>query len=168
LEVARHHADGEPLTRIEQCQRLTRRLLEDLREIVGAVRNKDSVDLPRILRPLMADIPRPHVHLALPENLKIHDPERAHTLVRCVQEIVTNAVKHARAENLWIEIVTRDGAVEVRARDDGRGAGQVQEGQGLTGMRERLQECGGRLEVHTEPRRGFHVAAIIPLPGARP
>jgi len=168
LEVARHQTDGEPHVRIEQCQRLTRRLLEDLREIVGAVKNKDSVDLVRILHPLTADIPRPQVHLVLPDALKINDPERARTLVRCVQEIVTNAVKHARAENLWIEMAIRDGILELRARDDGRGAGQVHEGQGLTGMRERLQECGGRLEVHAEPRRGFHLTAVMPLPGAQP
>src|SRR6516162_9263108 len=67
----------------------------------------------------------------------------------------------------WIEIATRGRILEVRARDDGRGADQVHEGQGLTGMRERLQECGGRLEVHTEPRRGFHLTAVMPLPGAQ-
>ncbi len=168
LEVARHQADGQPRSQIEKCQDLAKKLLDDLREVVGKLRNEDSVDLPRILRPLTADIPRPHIHLNVPDNLKIQDPERAHALIRCIQEIITNAVKHAHAENLWIEIVNRDHTLEVQARDDGRGAERIQEGQGLGGMRERLEELGGRLDVQTWPKRGFRLTAVMPLPGARP
>jgi signal transduction histidine kinase len=167
LEIARHHADGDPRSRIEKCQDLAKRLLDDLREVVGALRNEDSVDLPRILRPLTADIPRPQIHLNVPDNLKIQDPERAHALIRCIQEIITNAVKHARAENLWIEIVTGDHTLEVQARDDGQGADRIQEGQGLAGMRQRLEELGGRLDVQTWPKRGFRLTAVMPLPGVR-
>lgn len=167
LEVARHQAAGEPRNRIEKCQELAKTLLDDLREVVGALRNEDSVDLPRILRPLTANIPRPQIHLNVPDDLKIQDPERAHALIRCIQEIITNAVKHAHAENLWIEILTRDHTLEVQARDDGRGAERIQEGQGLGGMRERLEELGGSLEVETRPKRGFRLTAVMPLPGAR-
>ena len=98
--------------------------------------------------------------------MKIYDPERAHALVRCVQEIVTNSVKHAGADNLWIEFVKTDGKLQVRARDDGRGVVSIKEGQGLRGMRERLERLGGRLEIEATPRHGFSLNAFIALPGA--
>ena len=83
-----------------------------------------------------------------------------------MQEIVTNAIKHAGADNLWIEFVKMDGKLQVRARDDGRGAVSVKEGQGLRGMRERLERLGGRLEIEAMPQRGFSLNAFIALPGA--
>ena len=167
LEVARHQANGELRSQLEKCQNLAKKLLDDLREVVGALRNEGSVGLLRILRPLTAEIPRPHIHLNLPDDLRIQDPERAQALIRCIQEIITNAVKHARAENLWIEIVTRDHTLEVQARDDGRGAERIQEGRGLGGMRERLEELGGSLNVQTLPKCGFRLTAMMPLSGAR-
>jgi len=93
----------------------------------------------------------------------VHDAELAHLLLRCCQEIVTNAAKHAGAENLWLDVLQEDGVVEVRARDDGRGAGEIAAGHGLAGMRERLESAGGRLEVATRPGMGFAVAALVPV-----
>ena len=124
------------------------------------------MDLARALAPLAEGLPRPRVHLDLPKNLELTDPEQAQALVRCVQEIVTNTGKHADAENLWIEFRTTAGGLEVRARDDGRGARDVQPGHGLSGMRQRLEGLGGRLQVVTEPDRGFQVEAWIPLRGS--
>ncbi len=70
----------------------------------------------------------------LPE-LRVGDSARAHALLRCIQEIITNTLRHSGAENLWLEVYEVDGGVEVRARDDGRGAKSVQPGNGMTGMR---------------------------------
>jgi signal transduction histidine kinase len=95
--------------------------------------------------------------------MTVEDPELAHLVLRCCQEIVTNAVKHARAENLWIEVVREGDVLGVRARDDGQGAGEIACGRGLAGMRDRLETAGGRLEVETSPGTGFSVAALVPL-----
>lgn len=80
-------------------------------------------------------------------------------------EIVTNAIRHAHAANLWIELTRVNGALTLVARDDGRGTQQIRPGHGLTGMRERLEIVGGRLEIHSEPAQGFRVQASIPLNG---
>ncbi len=87
----------------------------------------------------------------------------AQTLVRCVQEIVTNAIKHSRADNLWIELTKTDGGLRVSARDDGVGADRVVLGNGLLGMTERLESIGGRLRITSEPTRGFSLDAWMPL-----
>src|SRR3954452_16176972 len=107
--------------------------------------------------------PRALVHLRLPDHLAGEDAGVPHLLLRCCQEIVTNAAKHAGAENLWLDVTQEDGAIEVRARDDGHGAEAVAAGRGLAGMRERLESAGGKLEVSTRPGMGFAVAALVPV-----
>lgn len=169
LEAARHQVDGGgALAQIERGQQMTRLLLADVREAVRSLRGEARVDLSRVLRPLVADIDRPRIHLEVPADLAIDDPERAQALVRCVQEIVTNAVRHSRAENLWIDISEARGRIQVVGRDDGQGARAIEPGQGLTGMRERLAGLGGAVEVDSPVDGGFRVQAVLPLPGAPP
>jgi signal transduction histidine kinase len=54
----------------------------------------------------------------------------------------------------------------IHARDDGRGASQVKPGNGLAGMRERLAQYGGRLDIVTAKDQGFALDAWLPLEGA--
>jgi signal transduction histidine kinase len=108
-------------------------------------------------------VQEPRVHLALPDSLDLRDAERATTLVRCVQEIVTNTIKHAAAENLWITVERRNGSIELVARDDGRGAPSVVPGNGLEGMRERMTALGGDLVLETNHGEGFRVRASLPV-----
>ncbi len=162
LEAARHQSDGPARAQIETCQDLARGLLGDVREVVRALRGEAALDLGKLLAPLVAGVPQPRVHLSVPEGFGIEQPEGAHALVRCVQETVTNAMRHARAANLWIEVRRYDGRVEVEARDDGRGTREIRPGQGLTGMRERLEALGGGLEVGSRPGEGFRLRAWLP------
>jgi len=89
-------------------------------------------------------------------------------LLRCAQEIITNAVRHAQARNLWLTF-ERTGANElaIHAHDDGRGAGNLRHGNGLTGMRERLAQIGGRLDITTARDQGFALHAWVPTEAVR-
>jgi len=71
-------------------------------------------------------------------------------------------VRHSGAQNLWIESVKTEEGVEVRARDDGRGVKQLRAGNGLTGMRERVEQVGGLLEIESIPGTGFRLKLRIP------
>src|SRR6185295_3006205 len=117
-------------------------------------------DLREALRTLVEDLPGLTVHLALPDRLVIDDAARAHCVLRCVQEIVTNTLRHARADNLWITIEQDDSGITVDTRDDGRGAAAVEPGNGLSGMRARLEELGGFLRIAPAP--SFAVTAQLP------
>ena len=162
LEVASHLAEGKLQEHIQTAQSVTKLVLQDVREVVSSLRGKDSFDLGRAVRTLTKDIPKPCIHLDTPEDLEIYDPVRAETILRCVQEIITNAVRHSGALNLWIELVKTADGVEVHARDDGRGIKQLRAGNGLTGMRERVQQVGGDLEIESAPSAGFRLTARIP------
>ncbi len=165
LEAASHLARENTLTQIQRAQSVTKLLLSDLRTVVSALRGEDPIGLSQALRTLVAGVAAPQIHLVISEDLAIDDPTRAHTVLRCVQEIITNAIRHAAAGNLWIELTRTDNGIAIRARDDGRGAKEVRPGHGLTGMRERLEQVGGKLEIETQAAKGFRLNAWIPLSG---
>jgi len=168
LEVASHLAQGRANEHVAEAREQAKKLMADLRAAVSALREGAALDLRPALAALAGSVSRPRVHLAIPEDIGVHDAARAHALFRCVQEIVTNAVRHARAENLWIGLERDRGVLVLKARDDGAGASALAAGHGLIGMRERLEELGGRLEVETGDARGFAVRVFLPVPGAAP
>jgi signal transduction histidine kinase len=161
LEVATHVGDEKAPSHVAKAQEVSERLLANVRDVVTAMRATPPPDLGAALRVLAEGIPGLQVHLDLPEPFALEDPARAHCVLRCVQEIVTNALRHARAQNLWIKIARgEDGAISVDARDDGCGATVVRTGGGLSGMRARLEEMGGFLNVASAP--SFAVSARLP------
>jgi signal transduction histidine kinase len=162
LEVAGHVSEGKARDHVHTSHAIAKLLLADVREVVSSMRGDAELDLAAALAALVRDIPSPTIHLDVPADLGIDDVARAHAIVRCVQEIVTNAVRHAQARNLWIEVAHDDEGLVVRAHDDGRGSPRLRVGSGLTGMRERLESLGGRLEVDAGPRRGFSLVARLP------
>jgi signal transduction histidine kinase len=160
LEVATHVGEGKAAPHIEKAQEVSLRLITNVREVVSAMRDSPGPDLASALR-IAAEVPGIAVHLDMPQALTVEDSARAHCVLRCVQEIVTNTLRHARAKNLWITIARHaDGSLSVDARDDGCGAAVVRQGGGLSGMRERLEEMGGFLRVASEP--SFVVEVRLP------
>ncbi|MFC1690291.1 sensor histidine kinase [Pseudomonadota bacterium] len=165
LEVATHLVDGKGLEHVQQAHSLAKLLLADVREVVNDMRIDDKVDLAAALRTLVSGVPEPVIHLNLPTELAMTDPRRAQVLLRCAQEMVTNSVRHARAQNLWLSLVQNVNGVALTARDDGQGVSEVEAGNGLNGMSERLRLLGGELKIETSPGDGFSLQAWIPLEG---
>jgi signal transduction histidine kinase len=153
---------AEAKEHVEKARSLTKLLLSDVREVVSSMREGNTLDLAGALDALVKDIPKPKIHLSLPEDLGIDEVARAQVILRCVQEIITNTVKHAGAKNLWIELERTSGGIKVHARDDGKGSKEVQAGHGLSGMRERLEGLGGKLQVSSSPGQGFALDAWVP------
>lgn len=163
LEVAGHLSEGRVKDHVQQAHTLARLLLTDVREAVSQLREGGAIDLSVALRPLAENVPSLHIHMDLESPLTLEDPERAHVLLRCTQEIITNAVRHAGAENLWVVAQRQDGAITISARDDGRGSDGFVAGNGLRGMRERLAQYGGVLSIDTRPDAGFHLQLSLPV-----
>ena len=166
LEIASHLSEGDARARVERAQSVTKLLLGDVRAVVGELRHREGFDLPAALRKLAEGIPCPRIHVNVSPTLEFDDPVAGEVLLRCAQELVTNTVRHAQAENLWLEVSHGAGGVEIHARDDGRGAHEIGSGNGLAGMRERIEERGGTFSIETSPGRGFAVTAILPLSSA--
>jgi signal transduction histidine kinase len=84
---------------------------------------------------------------------------------RIAQETLTNVIRHANATEVTVTLDRGPDALTMTVRDDGQGAAEVVEGNGVRGMRERAAELGGQLHV-TSPGRGAGtvVTAVLPWP----
>jgi signal transduction histidine kinase len=86
------------------------------------------------------------------------------TAYRLVQEGLTNALKHARAQQAEVVVRYAGGHVEVTVSDDGPGGGDGDKGgHGLVGMRERISVYGGELEAGPRPEGGYRLSARLPI-----
>jgi PAS domain S-box-containing protein len=81
-----------------------------------------------------------------------------------VAEALTNAVKHARATQVMIDLTVDGTTLRVTVADDGvGGAGTDRAGSGLTGLADRLDALGGTFTVDSPPGHGTTLRAAIPL-----
>jgi signal transduction histidine kinase len=94
------------------------------------------------------------------------------TLYRIVQEALTNAVKHAKASNVWIRAWRENLVLCCSIRDDGGGfdsnqahAARGRKGLGLIAMQERVTAIGGTLRMESRPGHGTEVSIRLPLEG---
>jgi signal transduction histidine kinase len=153
-------------------ERTGREALAEMRRMVGVLRRPEEA-------PALAPQPSlEHVdklveqarEAGLPVELKIEgDPLPLSagvdlTAYRLVQEGLTNALKHARAQRAQVLVRYDDANIEVTVSDDGVGAGGGDGGgHGLVGVRERVAVYGGDLEAGPRPEGGFRLRAKLPV-----
>jgi signal transduction histidine kinase len=100
-------------------------------------------------------------------------PEVEITLFRIIQEAVLNTARHAQAQNVFVLCKIENGTVNVDIEDDGEGfdlnqlytsgAAQDRRGLGLMGMRERVSQIGGKIEICSMPGLGTRIGVHLPL-----
>lgn len=158
-------AAGRTADRLYQDIRATiadiRRLVYSLRPpsldelgLVGAIREAASRQDPQEAVQFTMDAPDPLV--ALPAAVEV-------AASRIAVEALTNVHRHARARHCTVRLRCGS-ALELDITDDGAGLrpGQLP-GVGLVAMRERAAELGGTLVLDSQPGRGTHVTARLPL-----
>jgi signal transduction histidine kinase len=164
LEVAGHLAQGKAQEHVNQAHTLAKLLLSDVREAVSRLRHDDAIDMAATLLPLADNVPGLEIVMEMPSPFLLDDPERAHVLLRCTQEIITNTVRHAHAQHLRLCYHLDGCTVQLQARDDGRGSDPSPVvGNGLRGIRERLAAYGGKVDIVTGAGSGFAVDIRLPL-----
>lgn len=166
LEVARHADAAEAQRVIQTAQEIARKLLSEVRASVAVMRSDTHIDLPSVLHDMAAAFPHPRIHLEIEEIDE--DEDAAETILRVVQEIITNSARHGAAGNLWLTLQRRDDRISIEARDDGRPAAGFIPGAGLEGMRERIQARGGSIDFGLSPSGGFALQASLPASGSCP
>lgn len=156
--------------------------VELAREALGRVR-----ELARLLRPPVLDDlglaaalnwlarqSREHAGLEVtvttPATLPRLDPDIETLVYRVGQEALTNAIRHADARQVAIDLQRLGSQLELRVRDDGRGFDPAsvlrtnEQGTGLGGMRDRVALFGGTLAVRSTPGQGTEIVAALALP----
>lgn len=157
--------------RFDDIERLLKQIELELRNLSHELRPTvlDNLGLVPALE-MLAERVAKRTGLAVSVAAQLHarlPPTVESALYRVVQEALNNAVKHAHAKSVKIELQHMPLNVACSVRDDGAGFANHQEpgrqGLGLIGIRERLGVLGGSLRVVSEPERGTTLLADIPL-----
>lgn len=82
-------------------------------------------------------------------------------IYRIIQESITNAIRHGKADTVMITITREYNVLTVAIRDNGIGAKNIEPGFGITHMKERLDLLGGEIQI--DGSEGFSIIAKIPL-----
>jgi len=162
LEAALNSPPDQKSEGIQHAQAAAKQALHEVRSVVSALHGGEEIRLNSALRLLAESLPRVRLNLSVPEELRITDAARANALLRCVQEITTNTLKHSDAANLWITFHLKPGGIELEARDDGQSARIAESGFGLTAMTKRFEELGGAVSFEAGKEPGFLVRAWLP------
>ncbi|MBV8462449.1 MAG: hypothetical protein JO368_04090 [Acidimicrobiales bacterium] len=80
-----------------------------------------------------------------------------------VAEALTNAVKHAEATSIVVDIEAADEEVRIRVEDDGVGGAEFARGSGLIGLRDRVESLGGRISLQSKRGAGTLLSVELPL-----
>lgn len=95
------------------------------------------------------------------------NPAIENGLYRIAQEALNNVLKHAHAGQVRLVLTKEHGSLLMQISDDGRGfdpqAHHERSGLGLTNMRERAQQIGGSIKVHSAAGEGTSIIAEVPL-----
>ena len=163
LEIASHVAEaGRASDHVSQAKGLAHELLAQVRDVASTLREAERGDLKDTLEALAQSVPVPAIHVSIDPRLRV-TPDQCHALIRCAQEAVTNAVKHAEAANLWLQVTADGDGVRLVARNDGHDRpAAATPGSGLVGMRERIESLGGKLAVRAGAGFGFTIEAWLP------
>jgi signal transduction histidine kinase len=94
--------------------------------------------------------------LSASESIKI-------TLIRCLQEALTNAKRHGHATEITVHLVFRPESISMIIIDNGSGVENIASGFGLTSMNNRITGLNGSLEVSSKTNFGTRVSCVIPM-----
>lgn len=117
------------------------------------------LNLRELLEMTIRDIPRIQISLEMDEGLQIDDVNTADVLLRLVQEATTNTLKHSNARTALIKVHTQDDKIFLNYTDDGGGCNNLTVGNGLIGMRERVERINGKLQIAPTPNFSLQVSA---------
>ncbi|TVR98356.1 MAG: sensor histidine kinase [Wenzhouxiangellaceae bacterium] len=162
LRQLRRQPDLEQVPALEQASQLADELLGDIRGVVRQLRAGDGLDLARGLEQLARPFPRPRLELDIEPGLRLERADQAEAILRLVQEALTNAARHGQARRLWVSLREHETGLELKLEDDGAATLPIKPGNGLTGMRERIESLGGNVRLEPSKRGGLLISASLP------
>jgi len=159
---------GEIVGTVEHLQAINRSMLERLRPMaLGNVPLKEIIN--RLVSERARQAPQISFRFRAEQLAASYGDSVDLTVYRCIQESLTNALRHAHAKHVNVEICEDRAAnvLKLIVRDDGRGmAADAAVGLGISGMQERVEGLGGRYGLQSQIGGGTCVNIIIPLGSA--
>jgi signal transduction histidine kinase len=166
-------ADNPIRTRIEGNLRHARELMEETRTRVRDLRSQDEpqASLEELLREFIDTLTRSastKFELRVVGVTKRVDSMASEEILLVGREAISNAMTHAAATRVEVELTYSARNLTLRVSDDGKGmdAQTLEAGReghwGLQGMRERAQSLGASLELWSRPGEGTDIQLVVP------
>lgn len=166
LDLARRllpHDSDRARNEIVEAEQTARNALAEVREAVSGYRAEGlEAEIGRARRSLLSAGVKLTTGLA-PVNLS---PRQVNALSLALREAATNIVRHAHASVCHVALLEKNGTLHVTIEDDGLG-GQIREGNGLRGMRERIEAVAGTVKLSGSAYGGTRVEISLP-PASEP
>jgi signal transduction histidine kinase len=160
---------------LENIATASRSTLNEMRRLLGVLRNEDGDIAEHAPAPRLEDLPALVSRVeasGIEVDLSVESAPRelpagvSLSAYRIVQEALTNVLRHAGAARARVDVRHADGSIQIEVSDDGRGLAATSasngSGHGIAGMRERVAVYGGTLHTGPRPGGGFVVRARIP------
>jgi len=164
LSMLERDCGAGQLRALQVASRMATELLDDIRGVVAQLRMHDGMDLHDALSEIIAPFPQPpHIHLDMSQDARPENVAQAEALLRAAQEAMTNIARHSNADNAWLRLWRDGDTIRLLVSDDGHGAAELRESNGLRGMRERLGALGGSLRISRAAAGGVTLDVILPL-----
>ncbi len=149
---------------VEDMMRYIRQVLYELRPP-----SFDTMSLAKVLEELCSSMALStglRVVFSSQKQLPLIPSPQATALYRLVQEGVNNAVKHANATSVWINLEYVEGEVNISVEDDGKGfdpSTRTSYGIGLQGLKERYLMLSGSFDIESAPGEGTRLYGSLPV-----
>lgn len=154
---------GRARNEIVEAEQTARNALAEVREAVSGYRAEGlEAEINRARRNLLSTDVKLTTGLA-PVNLS---SSQVNVLCLALREAVTNIVRHAHATACHVALAEENGAIHLTIEDNGVGGGlggTIREGNGLRGMRERLESMAGTLKLTSSANGGTSLELTLPL-----
>lgn len=133
--------------------------LHDVRRSVRTLSDAEPFDLVGALTSLGRGLP---VDITVSGDVGGFDDGTRLVLYRAAQEGITNALRHASATTIDVRVELDDQSASVTVTDDGRGFSTTSVGWGLEGVRERVENVGGQVDIESTAGAGTRLAVRVP------
>ncbi|WP_338449767.1 sensor histidine kinase [Niallia oryzisoli] len=152
---------------IKEISNLARKGLDDVRKTIHQLSPMEShQSLAASFRQVISEFMK---HTGTDVDFQIEGSEREigerakYTLIRCLQEALTNAKRHGQATQVFVEISFEDDALILQVTDNGAGTESLDPGFGITTMKDRIRSLNGVISMESEKNKGTKIRCSIPL-----
>ncbi|MDU8672783.1 MULTISPECIES: helix-turn-helix transcriptional regulator [Paenibacillus] len=156
--------DGEQ--KIDSLLQLARNSMEEVRAYLHQIDSpQESLPLTVTLQQLAEEFQKHakvNVRTRIIGEEYIVSKQAKMTLYRCLQESLTNAVRHGQSTEIIVSLHFEPQQTRLDVQDNGRGVGEWKDGFGLTAMKERATQLQGRVTVYSEKGEGTFISCVLP------
>lgn len=152
---------------LHTAETLSHDALKDIRQSVSTLRETSSQEEPFLqrLRQLLKPFENTgyHTEMHVDGQERFLTPEVEILFIRTLQEGLSNIGKHSSANNIQVYLTYhKNSTISMKLIDDGIGAKAMKGGYGILGIKERVEQLNGKLEIDSSKNKGFSMTITLP------